>query len=255
MHRKWREEVARGEIELGSQTVAYSFIRSDRARSVRISITPESTVEVVLPRRAPLPSIESVLVPKSRWIIRHLQRLDAERSQRSEHLPYLGSEYRLDVRRVDASRPTLALAERSIRVTLPEDGQVWPAVEAWYREQAGAVLHARIEHWAGIMGTPYRRITIRDQRTRWASCSTAGNLNFSWRLIMAPLAVLDYVVIHELMHTVEMNHSARFWSGVARYCPGYAEHRDWLRHNGTMLAQALTGEAPERPRQMPLLEL
>jgi hypothetical protein len=78
-------------------------------------------------------------------------------------------------------------------------------------------------------------MAIRDQKTRWGSCSRAGNLNFNWRLVLAPPAVLDYVVVHELAHRVELNHSARFWRVVARYCPAMDAHRAWLRTHGATL--------------------
>ena len=85
------------------------------------------------------------------------------------------------------------------------------------------------------MGVTYGRLAIRDQKTRWGSCSRAGNLNFNWRLVLAPPAVLDYVVVHELAHRVELNHSVRFWRVVARYCPTMDEHRAWLRTHGATL--------------------
>ena len=101
-------------------------------------------------------------------------------------------------------------------------------------------LHERARAWAGEMQVQYRRLSVRDQRTRWGSCSVNGGLNFSWRLVMAPLPVLDYVVIHELMHLREMNHSQRFWDGVATFCPEYRQHRAWLKENGGRLARSLS---------------
>ncbi|MBI5209059.1 MAG: M48 family metallopeptidase [Elusimicrobia bacterium] len=110
------------------------------------------------------------------------------------------------------------------------------------------VLGRRLAFWSDKIGVRYRRVFIRNQRTRWGSCSRQGNLNFNCRLLGAPPEVLDYVIIHELMHLVEMNHSKRFWSRVADWCPDYRLHKKWLRENGRDLGQPLrdepaTGEA------------
>jgi predicted metal-dependent hydrolase len=94
---------------------------------------------------------------------------------------------------------------------------------------------ARVRHWSGIMGVEPKRIFLKNQRTRWASCSEKGNLNFNRRLAEAPREVVDYVVIHELSHLVEMNHSRRFWAVVERWCPGHKSHRSWLRRNSGLL--------------------
>ena len=91
--------------------------------------------------------------------------------------------------------------------------------------------------YAERMQVSYGRITIRDQKTRWGSCSAAGNLNFNWRLVMAPGEVLDYVVIHELAHRREMNHSAAFWNIVESEMPDYRRHREWLKKNGGFLME------------------
>lgn len=101
--------------------------------------------------------------------------------------------------------------------------------------RARVLLTARTEHWSAELGIPYKRIAIRSQRTRWGSCSAKGNLNFNWRLAAAPAAVLDYVVIHELCHLRELNHSRDFWAHVKLACPDYKSHRRWLRDNTAAL--------------------
>jgi predicted metal-dependent hydrolase len=116
---------------------------------------------------------------------------------------------------------------------------VTPLIQTFLRKQARAILIDRVRIWSEAMEVQHARISVRDQRTRWGSCSTNGGLNFSWRLVMAPLPVLDYVVIHELMHVREMNHGKQFWDGVARYCPEYQQHRTWLKDNGAKLARPL----------------
>lgn len=106
------------------------------------------------------------------------------------------------------------------------------------RRLARVLLTERTEHFSRLMGVRYNRIAIKDQRTLWGSCSRQGNLNFNWRLILAPREVLDYLVIHELCHLLEMNHSRRFWAHVSKWCPDQRAHRRWLREHGPGLQRA-----------------
>lgn len=109
-----------------------------------------------------------------------------------------------------------------------------------------ALFHARVSHWAPQLGVSFGRVKVKDQSSRWASCSREGNLNFNWRLTLAPPEVLDYVVIHELAHRLEMNHSRRFWAHVEKLVPDHRAHRRWLRKNGEALYRAPRRElAPE----------
>jgi alpha-glucosidase len=101
-----------------------------------------------------------------------------------------------------------------------------------------AFFHSRASHWAPLLGVTFGRVRVKDQRSLWGSCSREGNLNFSWRLTLAPPEVLDYVVVHELAHRLEMNHSRRFWANVEKICPDYRVHRKWLRQNGEALYRA-----------------
>jgi predicted metal-dependent hydrolase len=132
-------------------------------------------------------------------------------------------------------RPHVTQQDAILSVVAPDLPAARAALEAWCRGVARTTIVPRVAERASAMGVTYGRIAIRDQRTRWGSCSRAGNLNFNWRLILAPPAVLDYVVVHELAHRIELNHSARFWQIVARHCPDYATHRAWLRAHGATL--------------------
>ena len=106
------------------------------------------------------------------------------------------------------------------------------AEKKYYRNLAREVLGARTGYYARKMGVTYGRISIREQKTRWGSCSSVGNLNYNWKLVLMPPGVLDYVVVHELAHRREMNHSAAFWKVVATWMPDYKKYRKWLRDNG-----------------------
>ena len=126
--------------------------------------------------------------------------------------------------------------KRRIREQRPlPDYVAHPELEAAYRKRARTQLEARAAYYAGLMGVTYNRIAIRAARTRWGSCSAQGNLNFHWKLILMPPEVLDYVVVHELAHRKEMNHSARFWAEVERILPDYKRRRKWLKDYGSQV--------------------
>jgi len=107
---------------------------------------------------------------------------------------------------------------------------------AWYRKQARNVLTERVEFFARKHGFKIGKIRVSSARTRWGSCSSKDTLSFTWRLVMAPLEVIDYVVVHELCHLKEMNHSKAFWTRVERILPDYKVHRKWLKENGVKLS-------------------
>jgi predicted metal-dependent hydrolase len=110
-----------------------------------------------------------------------------------------------------------------------------PAIERWYRRTARAEIAPRLDEAVASLGRAYTKLTIREQRTRWGSCSTTGAMSFNWRLLLGPEDVLDYVIWHEACHLVVMDHSRRFWALLERHRPGYRAPQRWLRDNGTAL--------------------
>ncbi len=131
--------------------------------------------------------------------------------------------------------PEVFPAPRVYRRQLPVRGTRRPAARAAARREAKAVIVARVKHWASALDLQYGRVFVKDQRTLWGSCSGRKNLNFNWRLAAAPAEALDYVVIHELCHLREMNHSKRFWALVEAACPDYRARRKWLRDNCALI--------------------
>lgn len=143
-----------------------------------------------------------------------------------EEFLFLGKPYRLKYS--DGDR-----IELSADLLFPRDflSRCEEEMTYWYRQQALRLIQERVDHNARSMALRPGAVRLNDTTSRWASCGGDGVLRFSWRLIMAPLPVLDYVVIHELSHLVVRNHSARFWSTVREMCPDYRNLRSWLRHN------------------------
>ncbi len=208
--------------------------RSARARrfSLRVS-RADGAVVLTLPNRAPMAEARAFAVSQTEWLRAALARLPVARHPAfGATFPFEGVELRLEAAAVRAPRPEPG------RLLLPPGEERLPArLEAFLKHCARIRLQAATERHAAALGRPFRRITLRDTRSRWGSCAVDGSLSYSWRLIMAPPEVLDYVAAHEVAHLAEMNHSPAFWAVVARLCPGYAAPRAWLkRHGGALQA-------------------
>ena len=145
-------------------------------------------------------------------------------------VPYLGQLLEL----VPQSGRT-RVHRRDDTLLVPTGAPRLPALERFYRRCARLEIAERLDRACGITGTSYSKLAIRNQRTRWASCSSTGAMSFNWRLLLAPEPVLDYVVWHEVCHLEVMDHSPRFWALVARFCPDHREHARWLRRHGPSL--------------------
>ena len=223
--------------------IAYRVRRSDRARHARINVDVDG-VEVVIPRRMALRHVEPFVQEKRAWIERTLRRIAAAEDRAGIRLedggcvPYLGRELGLDVRvEPGRLRPHVALRGDELRVAVGTPGRqaLRDALEAWYRRRARAEVKPRLDAACARAGSSYRRLSIRGQRTRWASCSSSGTMSFNWRLLLAPPEILDYVVEHEVAHLEVLDHSPRFWRLVGRRSPRYREHERWLRRHGPAL--------------------
>lgn len=223
-------------------TVPYTLRISTRARMVRLVIRPERGLEVVAPRGTPQARIEQVLADKARWIATTLDRMARETAVEPRRaledgaaLSFAGREIHLALRTgAPSGRYRASLVGDTLTLHVAEANQetIRRALEAWYRRQASAAFAERLVACNARYGFAYGRVAIKEQKSRWGSCSRKGNLNFNWRLLLAPLPVLDYVVVHELCHLRELNHSPRFWSLVALGCPDYVAQRRWLRDHG-----------------------
>lgn len=182
---------------------SYEIIYSSR-RTIAVQVTRDGRVTVRSPRRCSRAYIDSFVSENESWILKHLEKARELNEQRAAAFP----------------RGKTPLSDRD---------------RARYMELARDIFTRKAEYYARIMNVSYGRISIREQKTRWGSCSSKGNLNFNWRLILAPEEVLDYVVVHELAHLREMNHSKAFYDIVGSVLPDYAKPRKWLRDKGQTL--------------------
>lgn len=177
-----------------------TVIRSNR-KTVAIQVNSDLSITVRAPRSASEKDIEEILKRKEAWISKHIEKIKKTKERfEAEPTEKLTRE------------KVIALAEEALKV-----------------------IPARVEYFAKVIGVTYGKITIRNQKTRWGSCSSKGNLNFNCLLMLAPPEVLDYVVVHELCHRKQMNHSKAFWSEVEKVLPDYKEARKWLKEEGSQM--------------------
>lgn len=218
--------------------IAYTLIRS-RRKTASIYIERDGTVSVLVPEELTNRQIEDLLESKRKWIYRSLaewQELNARKVQRDyvngEGFFYLGRSYRLKLV-PDQTKPLilkdgyfcLRSANRSIR-----DADA--AFREFYRAKGAVWIPPRVAYFQTKLDVEPKAIKVIDLKHRWASCTPSGNLNFHWKCMMAPLTILDYIVVHELAHLIYPNHTAAFWSQVDKVMPGFEERKHWLRDNG-----------------------
>lgn len=219
----------------------YAVRRSSRAKNIRINVDREGVV-LVVPERASMRQGHDFIVERADWIRGSLERFERDHEAvvsrelaDGEEVPLLGAGLLLRVMEGPSGR-----VHRNgdvLRVHVPDDRRetVAAALERWYRREAKAECAARLDAVVARNGTEYERVSIRDQKTRWGSCSSSGTISFNWRLLLAPEAVLDYVVEHEAAHIEVRDHSRRFWALMDARVPDWRDHRRWLSQYGGTL--------------------
>lgn len=222
---------------------AFSALVKFSARRKTLTIKVDAgQVVVQAPSFATRREIENFLRLKSQWIeqtVAHQQvqlqaRLKSWRS--GEHLPFLGDTIELRVER--GSKGATEFDGITLRVKVgagATEAQIQKLVQQWYKQQAARDLAERVVCWQEITGLTATDHCIKTYKARWGSCNHRAELSFNWKLIMAPPAVIDYVVVHELCHTVHFDHSPAYWRLVSRHQPDYQTHKNWLRNNGLTL--------------------
>jgi predicted metal-dependent hydrolase len=212
------------------------LVRSNR-RTLSLIVEPDGTLTVRAPSRMTEADIRRFIDVKADWIKRkqavaRKEAIAAHRYVDGETFLYLGKE--IPLRLLQDQRPALVM-DGTFKLTRSAWPQAESVFEAWYKKQARAVLTERAEFFARKYRFNLGKIRITSARTRWGSCSAKQTLSFTWRLVMASLEVIDYVVVHELCHLRELNHSRSFWAQVESILPDYESHRKWLKQNGAKL--------------------
>lgn len=220
------------QIMLGNPPIAVDLRQSARARRLSLRVSRlDGKVSLTMPPFASDKQAIAFLEDREDWLRKHMDavqpalvpQIGATVLFRGQDVPIIGADLKRATYRDDA-------------ILVPQDGQSTGAkIKAFMKLAARDALAMASDDYADGIGRRYSRLSLRDTRSRWGSCSHQGVLMYSWRLIMAPPAVLDYVAAHEVSHLAEMNHSAAFWAVVESLMPDYKEHRAWLRKHGAEL--------------------
>ncbi|HBR80276.1 MAG: hypothetical protein UX09_C0030G0003 [Candidatus Uhrbacteria bacterium GW2011_GWE2_45_35] len=207
------------------------IIRSNR-RSICLEITPEAVLIVRVPERVPQSYIEKLVQEKADWIQKKIAAAkNRPRAQEKSFVDgegffFLGKSYPLKITRAKK-------IELTDELIFPEKflPKAKNKLEVWYKQEARKIISARAEIFAEKMGLKFAAVKINSAQKRWGSCSRKNHLNFGWKLILQPLELVDYVIVHELAHIPHKNHSRVFWQLVAEYCPEFKVYRKRLRED------------------------
>jgi predicted metal-dependent hydrolase len=232
-----RRQPAAASFAVNGRPVPLAVVRHPRARRYVLRLLPDGSARVTIPRGGSAVAAREFVERNRLWLERQLQRQAARPARPHDwrigtEIFFRGESTRLAA--ADDASPSVRLGDELIGVT-DAAADLRPAIERHLRRLAAQELPPRVLAFAARDQLPVRRITIRNQRSRWGSCSRRGTISLNWRLIQTPGFVQDYLIWHELSHLKEMNHSARFWREVARVCPGFEAAERWLKEHSSLL--------------------
>ena len=218
-----------GIIIVGAHDITVERRKIKRAR---IAVNENLQVRVTIPLEFSQGEIDDLLERKSRWLQKQLaffrERRDARIQLSHDEILYLGEVYIFQ--RLPGLRSRVAIKEEGKIIYSGRNLLADGSLDRWYRKEAKRVIMERLEYFADTYNFTYNRVFIRDQKTLWGSCSSKRNLSFNWRLIQAPLDIVDYIVVHELVHTEILRHTKAFWERVAILYPQHHQARVWLKN-------------------------
>jgi predicted metal-dependent hydrolase len=238
-------------IKLKNQKYEFKIIRSNR-KTIGIIVNADQELLVRSPKRTSIRKIKSLLTKKEDWILKKLAKMaeikdppKAKEFINGENLLYLGREYKLKlIAGSDLNELKVNLEQDRIKVYYPAElendnekrkAAVRDQLISWFRSQANLKINELINDYKKHLDVEPNNVVIKKQRKRWGSCSSKQNLNFNWKIVMAPLEIIEYLVVHELVHLIHPNHSKDYWQTVAEIIPDYEEKKEWLRINGRRL--------------------
>ena len=235
-------------LAIGARAVPVQYVRHPRARRYLLRVKPDGVARVTVPRHGSLAEAERFAHRHQAWIEEQLGKI-AARTVVDDSWK-VGHSFLLRGARVELGASPDGRAVVFLDQTIPIDpgrADARPAVEARLRRLAGIELETRTRELSRQLNLAIRRVSIRNQRSRWGSCSIRGTISLNWRLIQMPDWVRDYVIVHELMHLREMNHSPRFWRRVWEVCPHYREAIRWIKENAGELKKSVPPQADAAP--------
>jgi len=225
-------------VNLEGQKIEFEIRNSDRAKYARIDVDLKG-ITVVIPKDKPIDP-EKFLREKSEWVLEkynkindYWARVPDRKFKDGGKFPYLGEDYTIKLSENGSS------GFKDGQILISEDKAEQKGtkeiIEEMYRDKVREKIKGIIDEYSDQIDEDYNKLYIRNQKTKWASCSSKKNLSFNWRLLMAPEKVIEYVVVHELVHLEESNHSTKFWYRVSEILPDYKERRKWLKENSPEL--------------------
>jgi predicted metal-dependent hydrolase len=223
----------------------YQIIRSPKRKTLTITVERDRMVFVHAPEGVTEDEVRRVVEAKRQWILtklRHPQKYQdrlhppGKEVVNGESAPYLGRDYRIEVTKTASGKVEFS---QLFQVPPAHQAKRREVLREWYMARAKEKILARAEHHARELGVKFGTASIVDNRYRWGSCTVNDNVSFNWRLIKAPMFVIDYVIVHELAHLIEANHTARFWSIVRAKSPTMEKAKAWLKENGQVLEEEI----------------
>lgn len=223
-------------LQVGSQTIPIQFVRNHRARRYIIRISPDGSVRATVPRSGSIKEARAFAERNVGWLTKQLQKRQEPPShptpwQHGTEILYRGAKVQLVCPNHDGH--IVQFGDQTLRIS--QTANLRPSIERHFRKLATSELKAQTLALAKLHGLSVKRVTVRNQRSRWGSCSRRGTISLNWRLVQMTDAVRDYIITHELMHLRQMNHSQRFWREVEAICPNYREAKAWIRQHWGML--------------------
>lgn len=235
----------RSEVRFGTTRIGYGIHRSRRIKTVAVTVDPRHGVILTAPQGVAVERLDRIVRRKARWIVSKLHRNSelplppVKEFVSGESFAYLGRQYRLKVKPIVNAAESVILQRGWLVVETPQSlsddpraDRVRVGLVGWFRNHASARLPERTKLWAGKIGVHAPDVLIREQEKRWGSCDPKGRVRFNWRIIQAPMRLVDYVVAHELVHLVHRNHTSGFWTLLGKVMPDYEARRRALREFG-----------------------
>ena len=222
-------------IQVGSKSIPLLFVQNHRARRYLLRLRSDGVARVTVPKRGSISTAREFVGKNIGWLERQIQRLEAQPKSLNEwrlgtEIYFRGEQVKIEVETANQIRFGSELLNlRDVSVDLR------PAIQKHLRKLAQKELPVRVMELAALHGIQISRVSVRNQKSRWGSCSRKGTISLNWRLIQTPDYVRDYIILHELAHRRQMNHSDKFWQEVERLCPDYLRAERWLKTNHVLL--------------------
>lgn len=230
-------------MKLGDKEINIEVTRKNR-KTISLRITDSGGILISAPLFMKDKDIKEFIVSKKEWISGRIRLVSQRKDNAGSYedgIKYLDETYAVCVYETASSTAKVIFDSNKFNVFIPnnlkefKNKAIGELLEGWYRQRSRVMFEERVKYYGDRLKVHPERIAVKDQKTRWGSCSSKGNINFNYRIIMAPLYIVDYLVVHELCHLIELNHSKAFWDLVEGILPNYRQCMDWLKENGSSL--------------------